>query len=117
MALADMFRDTELQATDVDYIASTLLAAGFSSAQARAILFDEVAPVFGKNLVSVAGNWTGWSDEFVVREVRAYLAQNQRVRWRRLFSLQGLAGAWVKRNLKMDWGQIQQRMDTASRAV
>jgi hypothetical protein len=117
IALADMFRDTELQPSDVNTIARTLVEAGLNSKHAHAVLFDEVAPVFGKNLISVAGNWDGWSDEFVVREVQAYLARRQQRTLRRFFSFEGLVGAWIKRGLEGDWARVQRHMDLASPTV
>jgi hypothetical protein len=117
IVLSELFRDTETQSFEYDDIARTLLAEGLTSAQAEAILFGEVAPVFGKNLVSVAGNWTGWSDEFVVREMHVHLARHQYSKWPRLFSLDGWLSAWLKHGLAQDWAQIQRRMDAASTTV
>lgn len=64
-ALSDLFLDTELQPSDHKWIASVLDSSGFSKAELRAILEEEVAPAFGVNLLSVAGEWTSWSEEEV----------------------------------------------------
>ena len=67
-ALSDLFLDTELQPSDHRWIASVLDSSGFSKAELRAILEEEVTPAFGVNLLSVAGEWAGWSEE-EVREI------------------------------------------------
>jgi len=64
-ALSDLFLDTELQPHDYRRIADVLRISGYSRAELRAILEDEVAPAFITNLLSVAGEWAGWSEEAV----------------------------------------------------
>ena len=73
-ALSDVFLDTELQPHDYQWIASILEGSGYSQAELRAILEDEVAPAFVGNLFSVAGEWTSWSK----REVRQIMLRSLR---------------------------------------
>lgn len=61
-ALSDLFLDTELQPDDYARIAGQLRTSGFSPAEIRRVLETEVAPAFGPNLLSVAGEWTPWSE-------------------------------------------------------
>lgn len=72
-ALAELFLDTELQSTDYDHIATVISKAELSVREAEKILKEEVAPVFTPNVVGVAGEWAGWSEEFVTKRVLAYL--------------------------------------------
>ena len=72
-ALADLFLDggpVDL----AEAIASAARAGGFSAADVRRILEQEVGPVFYRNLLSVAGHWGEWGDDFVREKVSAYLA-------------------------------------------
>jgi hypothetical protein len=93
IALSDLFRDTEMTASDIAYLARCLREAEIGPADAEAILRDEVAPVFGWNLLSVAGNWTGWMDEDVVELVSQWLARRD---------APSLAGLW-HRSLPARW--------------
>ena len=56
-------RSTELDETDLSWIADVLRPAGFSWAEAQRINVDEVAPVVISNLWSVAGVWIGFDEE------------------------------------------------------
>ena len=67
-ALSDLFLDTELQAEDYRRMADVLRRSGHSPGELRAILQEEVAPIFFVNLLSVAGEWAGWSEDDV-REI------------------------------------------------
>jgi hypothetical protein len=73
-ALAALFLDTELQSTDFNRIAMVISEAGLSAGEAEKILKEEVAPVFTPNVVSVAGEWAGWSEEFVRESILANLS-------------------------------------------
>lgn len=103
VTLSELFVDNEITAAHLALMAQTLGASGYSRAELHDILRDEVAPVFGVNLRSVAGNWTGWRDDDVRELVLEHLA-NQRhwvpkrfLRWWREHSL-GL--------VKPEWQQV-----------
>ena len=61
-AMSELFLDTELQPFDYQHIAGKLRDSGYSRDELWRILQDEVAPVFSWNLLSVAGEWSGWSE-------------------------------------------------------
>jgi hypothetical protein len=87
IALSELFRDTEITERDIHDIATTLCTLGFDVAAAEKILKTEVAPVFGWNLLAVAGNWTGWRDEDAVGLVQDWLAARTSATFR---------GAWMR---------------------
>ena len=64
-AFSELFLDTELQPYDYRDIGNRLRASGYSREELRRILEDEVAPVFSSNLLSVAGEWTAWTQDEV----------------------------------------------------
>jgi hypothetical protein len=72
-ALAELFLDTELQPADFARIAAVISGARLSAKEAEKILENEVAPAFLPNALSVAGEWAGWSVEFVKERVLAHL--------------------------------------------
>lgn len=59
-ALSVLFLDTEVQAGDFRALAATLHLSGYTLTEWRAILRNELAPVLGPNLLSVAGEWAGF---------------------------------------------------------
>ncbi|MCJ2184604.1 hypothetical protein MTR62_18190 [Novosphingobium sp. 1949] len=74
-ALSDLFLDTALEEGDHARIASVLSASPYSAQQCEAILRGEVAPVFGRNLYAVAGEWEGWGEADVRRLMANWLRQ------------------------------------------
>lgn len=72
-ALAELFLDTELQSADFTRIAIVISNAGLSAGEAKKILEDEVAPVFMPNMLGAAGEWAGWSVDFVRERIMAHL--------------------------------------------
>lgn len=68
-AMTDFFLDTELTATAISHIAKTCAASPYSTRELRRIMFLEVWPAFLPNLLSVAGEWVGWTDQYVQERV------------------------------------------------
>jgi hypothetical protein len=115
--LSELFRDTEITAEGVGAIARELRAQGFDEAVAGRILEEEVAPVFGWNLLSVAGNWTGWKEEDVVALVREWLARREARTLAGAMRRTALAG-WVRRKLfcsivQRKWREVAEAMHSA----
>lgn len=82
IALADLWLDTELQAYNLQHIAHVLRASEYSVEELREIYLYEVAPVVYPNLLSVAGEWAGFDEDWLVAEAEKQ-AHNQSVfhRW------------------------------------
>jgi hypothetical protein len=77
-ALSELFLDTELQPDDHQRIAEVIRQAGYNVSEAEAILRNEVAPVFFPNMLSMAGEWVPWSEDFV----RELVLKRMQQRWR-----------------------------------
>jgi hypothetical protein len=85
-ALSRLFLDTDLRPQDYASIARPLRDSGYSPDELYRILRDEVARAFAPNLVSVAGEWTGWSENavrcMVLRSLRERNTLTRRIlRW------------------------------------
>ncbi|MBB4480792.1 hypothetical protein [Rhizobium etli] len=104
-ALSDVFLDTELQARDHHRIAKTLDISGYSLAELRSILEDEVAPAFASNLWSVAGEWAGWSENDVQTIMLKSLSR------RRLPLLSWLKWLVRRRHIEREWEKIEQFLE------
>ncbi len=67
--MADTFLDTELTPDGYRHIADVIVKARYSAAEAETIYREDVAPAFAANLMSVAGEWAGWSEDYVRERV------------------------------------------------
>lgn len=65
VALSDLFLDNEQQPEDYRRIAGILKTSGLPADELRRILAEEIAPAFGPNLLSVAGQWGMWHEDDV----------------------------------------------------
>ncbi len=70
LAMAEHFLDTETR-PDLPLTALRCLEAGLSPAEARAVWRYEVTPAVGFNLRSVAGEWAGWNETWLLERVAA----------------------------------------------
>lgn len=80
VALSDLYLDTELQPSDHDRIADTIIGSGYSMEETERILRREVGPVVSANLLSVAGERVGFDEDWLVESIL-----QRRSSWRRFF--------------------------------
>lgn len=71
VALDDLYLDTELQPVTYAAIARAIITHGYSLEEARRIDREEVFPILYGNLLSVAGEWAGFDDDWLIYEVAA----------------------------------------------
>ncbi len=69
-ALSTLFLDTEVDASAFDYIARTVIETGYAPEEMHLILWSEIYPVLEANLRSVTGEWAGWSDEWLLENIK-----------------------------------------------
>lgn len=69
-ALSELFLDTEPDGTTFDYIARVVLESGYLPMQVKQVLWAELFPVLAGNLRSVAGEWAGWSDDWLLAHIK-----------------------------------------------
>lgn len=81
-AFAELFLDTEPDETCYRYIIRTCASSPYSVGELERILFNEVWPALYPNLLSAAGNWTGWSDEFLTERITKNRNTNPLIPWR-----------------------------------
>lgn len=104
VVLSELFVGTELRGYDYAWIVKALRASGYGLPELEAILLDEVAPVFDRDIAPrTVPEMDGWGDESVVREIQAYLdnpsSPSLLQRWfgrpRRRRMEEPLAGRWA----------------------
>lgn len=69
VAFSELFLDTELRKFDYDYIAGILAASPYSEDKLEEILRFEVTPVLKWNLMSVAGEWAGFDEDWLREKI------------------------------------------------
>lgn len=78
IALSDFYLDTELQDYDFKHIASKIKESPYSLEEVKQIHKEEVFPVLYWNLLSVAGVWSGFQEEWLVMEITKKLQKKTR---------------------------------------
>ena len=115
LALSEFYLDTELQDSDFRYIASKISESPYSIEEVKKINKYEIFPVLQVNLLSVAGVWSGFQEEWLVDKISDSL--NKRNAIKRF----GIECAWyLLKGMQLDyWEKLQKayvklQMDTES---
>ncbi|CAN5117267.1 hypothetical protein BH10PSE3_BH10PSE3_33860 [soil metagenome] len=77
-ALAELFLDTEMQTGNYEAVAQAARDSGFTAVEVRDILENEMWPAFSFNLLDIAGEWAGFSDDYVRTRMEETLAGTNR---------------------------------------
>lgn len=75
-ALSTLFLDTEID-VHLEQISSVCAASQHSIDELQQILFQEVAPVCMPNMLTVAGEWTGFDEEQLVTKILEHKNKKQ----------------------------------------
>ena len=78
-AFSDFFLDTEVSDVHFRHAARVIARSGISTAEAERVLWNEVFPVLHPNLSSVAGQWAGWSRDWLEAHLRPAPGPTRRV--------------------------------------
>ncbi len=68
-SLSQLWLDTELEEGDLNRIAKAMFESGYSIEVLRGIYEIEVAPIVYTNLLSPAGEWAGFDDEWLHEKI------------------------------------------------
>ena len=69
LALSELWLDTELDENDLDRIAGVMKRSGYTLEELRDIYLFEVAPVVFPNLLTVAGEWAGFDEDWLFSKI------------------------------------------------
>ncbi|QXI31313.1 DUF7079 family protein [Pseudomonas vanderleydeniana] len=101
-ALSSLFLDTEIDGLTYDDIARTIQDTGYLPAEVHTILWCEVFPILEANLRSVAGEWAGWSDEWLLENLK--VLDNPPIRNRRGAIAREIGRCWEQIMLRFPYG-------------
>lgn len=97
IALSELYLDTDVSVFH-GAIAETLAASPYSPAELRGILMDDVHPALHANLMSVAGEWAGFDEAWLIERIEAV---GRQPRWRRRIS------HWFARDIDAQWRALE----------
>ncbi len=108
-AISEFYLDTELQKADYDRISKILIASNFSVEELKDIDLYEVFPVLKENLLSVAGVWTGFNENWLNKACeKVYFKRKHRFfRWKIRFY-----NRFLYSMRKVHWTEIESRIKT-----
>lgn len=95
MAVSEFWLDTELDDADFERIAGVMRASGYSLEELYAIYADELAPHLWPSLLSVAGPWAGFDEEWLCG-CAARSATLRGRSWGRWYRLMGSRRCWQR---------------------
>ena len=98
-ALSEFFLDTEIDDETFDYIARVVVETGYSPGEMHEILWGEVFPVLEGNLRSIAGVWAGWSDEWLLDNIKVSIGSP---------TIQGNKS--IVREIRRCWEEVARRL-------
>ncbi|WP_106917011.1 DUF7079 family protein [Chryseobacterium aurantiacum] len=73
IALSELYLDTELQESDFKYMAKIFLESPFTFEDIKTIDQDEVFPVLFSNLLTPAGEWAGFNEPILVKNIMKWI--------------------------------------------
>ncbi len=89
IALSELYLDTELQESDFRYIAFKIIESPYSIDEVKTINKYEVFPVLQQNLLSPAGEWAGFQEEWLIKSITDSLSK------RNLIKTVGIESSWM----------------------
>ena len=93
IALSGLYLDTDVTLSH-DYIVRTLIASPYSLDELHEMLMYDVHPVLYPNLLSMAGEWGGFEEAWLIERI---LVVRKQPRWRRRFT------QWFVRDIGVQW--------------
>lgn len=95
IALSDFYLDTELQDSDFQYIAKTILESPYTFEEIKSINTYEVFSVLQSNLLQPAGEWAGFNEKWLIGAITAHLEKGNRLN-RILISISYKKYGWMQ---------------------
>lgn len=106
-ALSDLYLDTDV-ARSHGHIVRTLVASPYSLEEMHDMLMYDVHPALYRNLMSVAGEWAGFDEAWLVERIATIRRQP---RWRRRIT------HWFARDIGAQWCTLEPMIRAARSAA
>lgn len=106
LAISDLWLDTELQDSQLGWMARVLDESGYDLPTLQGIMEDEVAPVVFRNLVCVAGVWDGFDEDWLFERIETRLRRQTRLG----HHLSRLRRRGMTALVRDDWAEVLRRL-------
>jgi len=106
-SLSEFYLDTELQELDFNYISSLLIASNYPLEELKKFDRYEVFPLLHSNLLSVAGEWAEFDEEWLYARCERFYQKRFSVRHRILYLL---LNVFLYKMRKAYWTEIEKRI-------
>jgi hypothetical protein len=80
MALSTFYLDTELQETNFQGIAETIIKSPYSFEEVKAIDKYKIFPILQSNILQVAGEWAGFDEDWLIEKITTELQKKSKFR-------------------------------------
>ena len=114
-AFSEFWLDTEIDDADLWRIAAVAAASGYNLQELRDIYLHEVAPVVGANLLTVAGEWAGFDEEWL--HAQAHQRAERRSRWLRFWLFVGVGRALLLYATERHWRRVVALLPVAGQSA
>ncbi|MBL1220894.1 hypothetical protein JET18_08600 [Chryseobacterium sp. L7] len=111
IALSDFYLDTELQDSDFQYIAKTILESPYTFEEIKSINMYEVFPVLQSNLLQPAGEWAGFNEKWLIEAITDHLEKGNRLS-RILISISYKKHGWMQEDY---WVRLEKMYNEISK--
>jgi hypothetical protein len=107
IALSEFYLDTELTNDDFDRIATVFQKSGLTLKDLKEIDLFEVFIFLQPNLLSVAGDWAGFNEDWLLTECEKRYRRRKNLLHRSNCKFWNIFFYWMRRDY---WKQIEKRM-------
>ncbi len=107
--LSEFYLDIELTSEDFDRISKTFLESGIELSEIKRIDLIEVFPLLQLNLLSAAGEWAGFDEEWLIAECTKKYNRRKNIIYILNCKFWNIFFYWMRRDY---WNQIEKRMIT-----
>ena len=107
IVLSEFYLDTELMSDDFDRISNTFLQSGLEISDIKEIDLMEVFPLLQSNLLSPAGAWSGFDEDWLLAECTKRYNRRKNIFHRLNCKFWNIFFYWMRRDY---WNQIEKRM-------
>lgn len=102
IALSELYLDTELDDSQLLQILEVIYSSPYSIEEARKIDFFEVYPVLKSNIYTLAGEWAGFNENWLIEKIEGNFIGDKIFNFR----LSGLKYWWAKRFTEHYWVKL-----------
>jgi hypothetical protein len=107
LALSEFYLDTELTIKDLDRVSEKIIDSGYSLQEIKEIDLYEVFPLLKSNLLTVAGNWAGFDQQWIYENCELFYKKRNSALFRFKIKVFNIFNSTMRKNY---WQQIEKKI-------